>query len=505
MGRSDRIRGPPKDPYTTDFIGKHWAKTHEHKSSSEKKARAITVTLGEFQAMDVNDLRPENQSITSNDSDEDNLTGYGEVNACVAALTKENQELKQQVEQLLQQSKNPNSEQKIISGTPPTKKMTEARGECAGTEHVNTADVAKPLQQNETGPVPLTNQNNGTATWTEDTFPQLPCNSKPLASTQIRKTYAEIMEPKADFMERATLKYIPPATINGIKGVEYSKEEVESETNQWQNSIIAYVLGAKPPFHVMKGFLERIWRKFGSFKLSLLKSGVYILRFDDKTVQERIIEQGPWTFDNRPLIVKPWLPNVSLEKEGVSSIPLWIRLPYLPLHLWSTELLSRIASSVGKPLFTDKMTATKERLTYARLCVEVSIEDTMPEKVPIRGPEGDTIEQTIEYDWKPTICSHCQVFGHTVERCFYKPCPKQKWRVKTQNDGNLGTQHENLNADKQLTCQVFTPQIEQTQLPKNTPIEVSNPFDLIAPESETVEEQDSNIHSSFTRIELKVV
>ncbi|KAK2985170.1 hypothetical protein RJ640_011991 [Escallonia rubra] len=60
-------------------------------------------TIRQSQAMDVNDIRLENQSITSTDSDEGNLTGYGEVNARVAALTKENQELKQQLEQLLQQ------------------------------------------------------------------------------------------------------------------------------------------------------------------------------------------------------------------------------------------------------------------------------------------------------------------------------------------------------------------------------------------------------------------
>ncbi|KAK3026963.1 hypothetical protein RJ639_040815 [Escallonia herrerae] len=50
--RSERLRGPPKDPYAADFVGKQWTRTHDKASSTKKNAGGITITLGSLQAMD---------------------------------------------------------------------------------------------------------------------------------------------------------------------------------------------------------------------------------------------------------------------------------------------------------------------------------------------------------------------------------------------------------------------------------------------------------------------
>ena len=47
-------------------------------------------------------------------------------------------------------------------------------------------------------------------------------------------------------------------------------------------------------------------------------------------------------------------------EKGLKSVPIWIKLPNLKLHLWSVQVLSKIASVMGTPLFTDKITASRE-------------------------------------------------------------------------------------------------------------------------------------------------
>lgn len=64
--------------------------------------------------------------------------------------------------------------------------------------------------------------------------------------------------------------------------------------------------------------------------------------------------------------------------EEISSIPVWRNLPGLPLECWNATALGKITSKVGKPISTDKLTYTKERLSYARVLVEV---DTAKELV----------------------------------------------------------------------------------------------------------------------------
>ncbi|KAL9689170.1 hypothetical protein QQ045_033604 [Rhodiola kirilowii] len=79
----------------------------------------------------------------------------------------------------------------------------------------------------------------------------------------------------------------------------------------------------------------------------------------------RILALGPWYFDNRPLILKPWSPDENYELESVTSLPIWMRFPGLNLHMRSEEILSMLASTVGKPIRTDAFTASNEKLSYA--------------------------------------------------------------------------------------------------------------------------------------------
>lgn len=141
--------------------------------------------------------------------------------------------------------------------------------------------------------------------------------------------------------------------------MEIAEEEVLDDINRWKKALIVYVLGAKPPFHVMKRYVESRWSQFGSIKLFLLKTGVFVMEFVDKESMVGAMEGGPWTFDNKPMILKSWSIDANLEKEDMTTVPIWVRFPNLKLHLWSSYILSKLASVIGRPLFTDKMTAQK--------------------------------------------------------------------------------------------------------------------------------------------------
>lgn len=55
-------------------------------------------------------------------------------------------------------------------------------------------------------------------------------------------------------------------------------------------------------------------------------------------------------------------------------------------------------STIGKPLFTDHMTAEKERLAYARLYVEVGVSSDLPESIQMQDMDCQKIDQKIEYE-----------------------------------------------------------------------------------------------------------
>ncbi|KAK1285490.1 hypothetical protein QJS10_CPB20g00704 [Acorus calamus] len=72
------------------------------------------------------------------------------------------------------------------------------------------------------------------------------------------------------------------------------------------------------------------------------------------------LEGGPWTMDHHPFILRKWTPQVRMENERLSSIPIWIRLPNLPLHLWEEDCLSYIGGLLGVPLLGGRLPQTSK-------------------------------------------------------------------------------------------------------------------------------------------------
>ncbi|CAM8935056.1 unnamed protein product [Rhodiola kirilowii] len=154
---------------------------------------------------------------------------------------------------------------------------------------------------------------------------------------------------------------------------------------------------------------EDVWRK------SVLE-WMFTL-FAKEEDSNRILNLGLWSFDNRSLVLKPWSPDENYERESVTALPIWVRFPGLNLHMRCEEILSMIASTVGKPLRTDGFTATSEKLYYARVLIEVYASKELKREVGIKRPRGTNYYQIIHYEWVPPRCSHCQRFGHLENKC----------------------------------------------------------------------------------------
>ncbi|XP_043696705.1 uncharacterized protein LOC122647340 [Telopea speciosissima] len=128
----------------------------------------------------------------------------------------------------------------------------------------------------------------------------------------------------------------------------------------------------------------------GAYEKTRKNVGVPCLE-EDKV---KVLEGGPWYVQRRPLILRPWSLKVCLERVDLCSVPVWVSLPNLPFHYWSVDALSSIGSVIGKPIVTDKMTRSMERLSYARLCVEVSADRDLPFSVPVYGDDDSNMNKS---------------------------------------------------------------------------------------------------------------
>ena len=151
------------------------------------------------------------------------------------------------------------------------------------------------------------------------------------------------------------------------------------EIAYWQNAVLCTVMGANPPFEIMKGFLNRIWANFAIDRILFVRKGVFLVRFARLQDKIQVEKWEFYFFDSKPMLVKGWNPTMDLQTETIRSLPLWIQLPSLGIKYWGIECLSKIGSLLGVPIKTDKITKDKQAIRYARLLVEMPIEGPFPD------------------------------------------------------------------------------------------------------------------------------
>lgn len=54
-----------------------------------------------------------------------------------------------------------------------------------------------------------------------------------------------------------------------------------------------------------------------------------------------------------------------MKKDLLQTMPIWVKLPQLPLHLLGVKSLNKNGSAIGTPLVIDECIANKLRVSYA--------------------------------------------------------------------------------------------------------------------------------------------
>ncbi|XP_019237195.1 PREDICTED: uncharacterized protein LOC109217410 [Nicotiana attenuata] len=253
------------------------------------------------------------------------------------------------------------------------------------------------------------------------------------------------------------LEYVQPRKIGENQIIEIEVDDTSSEVEYWKNAVICYVLGAHPPFTVIQGYIQRIWGKHGVDRIVMLKNGVIVVRFDTAIGKQEVIEGGIYHFDNKPLIVKGWTPELEFTKEELLTVPIWIKLPDLDFKYWSQRVLSKIGSLIGKPLMVDQNTEKRIGLKFARLLVEVEMNTKLPDKISFKNEKGNIVEQEVTYDWKPSLCKHCFKYGHEEDVCRIK---KKNQKIDTINKTKVVA---NIQGEKQDQAQNTGQDNKETQ------------------------------------------
>ncbi|XP_019263541.1 PREDICTED: uncharacterized protein LOC109241271 [Nicotiana attenuata] len=208
------------------------------------------------------------------------------------------------------------------------------------------------------------------------------------------------------------LSFIAPTIKNGEVIIKLCKEEVEEETQKWKQALILYVVGSTPTIGAMERFIASAWNFTTKPKVYFHNDGYFVVRFNSISDRDEILYSGPHMLNNNPIIMRVWSTDFDFNKEVLQIISVWVRYPNLPLNCWGVKSLSRISSGLGIPFYADACTTQLDRISYARVLIEMDVTKDLPKAIKVTDPNGREFLQEVAYDWVPEFCHTCIQMGH---------------------------------------------------------------------------------------------
>lgn len=231
------------------------------------------------------------------------------------------------------------------------------------------------------------------------------------------------------------LSFIAPVIKDGKKVIKLQPSELDKLNEHWQQSIVLYVVGYTPTIASLSKYVAANWSYVSMPKIFLHDDGYFVVKFMSMDDKNAVLADGPHLFFGKAMIIKPWKANFDFCEEILRVIPIWVKFPNLPLNCWSSDSLSRIGSSLGVPLFADACTTRQDRISFARVLIEMDVTLALPDCVWIEDELGKLMKQQVVYDWTPPFCKSCNKVGHDCAKTApVKPKqvvkPKRVWVQK---------------------------------------------------------------------------
>lgn len=228
------------------------------------------------------------------------------------------------------------------------------------------------------------------------------------------KTFASLFkENRNGYKLGTTLNYVK----NDDDFVTVLDHQILSTKEAWGHALIGYFAGKFPGKQALLRICDA-WKV--DYTYIPHSSGWLVFKFKTEEDMESVRYGGPYYAFGRGLMLKTVPEGFEFERINDSVVPVWVRFEQLAPHLWGDDILSGMASKIGRPLYTDMLTRTKERLDYARVLVEVDLSMELKSSVDLKFSNNRVKRYGIFYEDLPTFCTHCNSFKHPTGSCKSK-------------------------------------------------------------------------------------
>ena len=198
----------------------------------------------------------------------------------------------------------------------------------------------------------------------------------------------------------------------GVAAVRFSGDDKARIRGRWAFTLIIKPFGRNVGFHFLHNKILALWKPAGHLECIDLEFGFYLIRFGLAKDYDKVLREGPWFIGGQFLSIRAWKPYFKPSTAKCSSVAVWVRLPKLLNEFFEQKALKDIRQAIGFVLRIDTHTASKSRGCFARICVQVNLDNPLIRTIMI-----GKFAQPVIYEGLNTLCFSCGRVGHKKEAC----------------------------------------------------------------------------------------
>ncbi|CAN1829884.1 hypothetical protein LINPERHAP1_LOCUS32682 [Linum perenne] len=206
----------------------------------------------------------------------------------------------------------------------------------------------------------------------------------------------------------------------------------------WSNSVVVRLLGKSIGYAYLCHRLHVIWKPLGNIHIVDLDKNCFLVKFALEQDYFKALTGGPWTILDHYLAIHQWDHSFRISNDLPKKMVVWVRFPHLPIHLYHPQILTSLGNLIGKTVKVDFNTQRAERGKFARIAIELDLNEPLAPVVEIDG-----VSQAIEYENMPSLCFGCgkeltpESFGPwmLVERRGRRPRKESKSDLESGKSG----------------------------------------------------------------------
>lgn len=201
-------------------------------------------------------------------------------------------------------------------------------------------------------------------------------------------------------------------------GLEVGADIVGFTLEDLKLSLMGKLLTDKPiKFQFLKDTMAATWRPGKGVCIKELGYNLFIFQFFHEVDVERILDDGPWSFERNMLLLHILKDNESPFHIQLTMTEFWIQVHSLPSNFHIERIFEAIGAHLGEYVKADHSKDEDPWKMFIRLRVRIDVTKPLKRRMKLRRSGGDWFWVDFRYERLPTFCFICGMLGHADRFC----------------------------------------------------------------------------------------